>query len=632
MIDFYVTGQSIRYASPVIAANSLDFLQARFHFSGDTWNGYSKWAHFRQGETVFDLNLVDDEIKKEMHLNLSLGSWEVYLTGVMGESRLTTVPVIVQVRESGLIDEPLHQIPLTVAEQLDSKASLALDKANAVLEAIESGDLVGKGFQILGYFSSLDELAEEVTEPERGDAYGIGTQAPYDIYVYDGVGQQWVNNGSIQGPSGNRGEDGATFIPSIDDYGNLSWINDAGLENPETVNIRGPKGDAGEKGEDGASPYELAVQEGFSGTEATFNWSLAHIASHAAQHAAGGTDPLTIDGDAIEDAAVSRSKLAADVKILAFSNVAVEASVWQEDETYGDYPFRAAVSLEGVTENFAPSVTFSPEDVLENIFAPVAACYGDGIYIYANELPGKDMTIPSVLAIPVGSGGIAVNRTNAGGGSAFAVIDVSYPEGAVCTCTNGVRTIQAKDTSGRWMFQIPRAGEWVVRATQGGRSNSKTISVSESKAYVVILNFELVLYNSGDTCDEITGGWGSSGGGEQEGSTTFEEDRINVGVGYHGDRSLYTINQIDLSDYDTLEAEVGWNNTGTGHYPYMGVTASKSATPSYSASLQLTTTEKSIRTLDISNVDGPAYISFSGSGLMNIYVYSVKLIPGGEGA
>lgn len=242
------------------------------------------------------------------------------------------------------------------------------------------------------------------------------------------------------------------------------------------------------------------------------------------------------------------------------------------------------------------------------------------------------MTIPSVLAIPVGSGGIAVNRTNAGGGSAFAVIDVSYPEGAVCTCTNGVRTIQAKDTSGRWMFQIPRAGEWVVRATQGGRSNSKTISVSESKAYVVILNFELVLYNSGDTCDEITGGWGSSGGGEQEGSTTFEEDRINVGVGYHGDRSLYTINQIDLSDYDTLEAEVGWNNTGTGHYPYMGVTSSKSATPSYSASLQLMTTEKSIRTLDISNVDGPAYISFSGSGLMNIYVYSVKLIPGGEGA
>ena len=87
MMDFYVTGQSIRFASPVIAANSLDFLQARFHFSGDTWDGYSKWAHFRQGETVFDLNLIDDQITREMHLNLSLGSWEVYLTGTPDRSR-----------------------------------------------------------------------------------------------------------------------------------------------------------------------------------------------------------------------------------------------------------------------------------------------------------------------------------------------------------------------------------------------------------------------------------------------------------------------------------------------------------------------------------------------------------------
>ena len=254
MMEFYVMGQNIRYACPVIAANSLDFLQARFYFIGDVWEGYSKWAHFRQGETVYDLNLIDDEINKDMHLNLSIGSWEMFLTGNMGDSRITTVPVIIQVMESGLIDEPLHEIPMTVAEQLDSKASLALEKANDILEAIEDGELDGKGFQILGYFSDLDELAEAVPEPERGDAYGIGTQAPYDIYVYDGVGQQWVNNGSIQGPAGSRGEDGATFIPCVDDYGNLSWINDGGLENPETVNIRGVKGDTGEKVRTAAAP------------------------------------------------------------------------------------------------------------------------------------------------------------------------------------------------------------------------------------------------------------------------------------------------------------------------------------------------------------------------------------------
>lgn len=36
--------------------------------------------------------------------------------------------------------------------------------------------------------------------------------------------------------------DGATFIPSVDTLGNISWTNDRGRENPETRNIRGPDG------------------------------------------------------------------------------------------------------------------------------------------------------------------------------------------------------------------------------------------------------------------------------------------------------------------------------------------------------------------------------------------------------
>lgn len=35
---------------------------------------------------------------------------------------------------------------------------------------------------------------------------------------------------------------GATFTPSVDDNGDLSWSNDGGLDNPQTKNIRGPQG------------------------------------------------------------------------------------------------------------------------------------------------------------------------------------------------------------------------------------------------------------------------------------------------------------------------------------------------------------------------------------------------------
>ena len=42
--------------------------------------------------------------------------------------------------------------------------------------------------------------------------------------------------------SGTDGKDGVTFTPSVDSEGNLSWTNDGGLPNPETVNIKGADG------------------------------------------------------------------------------------------------------------------------------------------------------------------------------------------------------------------------------------------------------------------------------------------------------------------------------------------------------------------------------------------------------
>lgn len=61
---------------------------------------------------------------------------------------------------------------------------------------------------------------------------------------------------------GVSGEDGATFIPSVDADGNLSWSNDKELENPAPVNIKGPKGEHGVDGKDGASGvYILADGE-----------------------------------------------------------------------------------------------------------------------------------------------------------------------------------------------------------------------------------------------------------------------------------------------------------------------------------------------------------------------------------
>ena len=44
---------------------------------------------------------------------------------------------------------------------------------------------------------------------------------------------------------------GVTFTPSVSADGVISWTNDGGLENPEPVSIKGPKGDPGEQGPKG---------------------------------------------------------------------------------------------------------------------------------------------------------------------------------------------------------------------------------------------------------------------------------------------------------------------------------------------------------------------------------------------
>lgn len=69
---------------------------------------------------------------------------------------------------------------------------------------------------------------------------------------------------------GEKGDTGTTFTPSVSPDGTLSWTNDGGKENPESVNIKGAdgaKGADGKKGEDRESITVESVTE--SVTEST---------------------------------------------------------------------------------------------------------------------------------------------------------------------------------------------------------------------------------------------------------------------------------------------------------------------------------------------------------------------------
>ena len=80
----------------------------------------------------------------------------------------------------------------------------------------------------------------------------------YQLAVQEGfVGSVSDYLESIKGTSGKDGSNGVTFTPTVSEDGTISWTNDGELDNPESVNIRGPIGPNGKeglKGNDGFSP------------------------------------------------------------------------------------------------------------------------------------------------------------------------------------------------------------------------------------------------------------------------------------------------------------------------------------------------------------------------------------------
>lgn len=372
MIEFFVSGQSLKFFTPVIAADTLNYLTAKVNFADAAWDGYSKWLHFRQDEDLgadtYDLQLNDDnEITAEQKLNLTVGQWEIYLTGTKETSRLTTVPVILTVKESGLIDAPLHELPMSVAEQVDYNAQQALLLARTVKDMADAGDFDGKdgtSLAPIGHFSTPEELAAIITDPAPGDVYSVGAELPYDLYAWDGINLVWRNHGQLQGPPGEDGASGATFIPNVDVNGNISWVNDKGLVNPATRNIMGPRGADGDAGPAGPGAFEKAQEAGYTGTEETFYAALTMMPYHNRRHLPDGADPITVQTDNYADKSITAAKVMEKYRTQYFS-AAIPAAGWTGDV----FPYVQSVAVDGLLDGDKAKVYFDAPDELDAIEA-----------------------------------------------------------------------------------------------------------------------------------------------------------------------------------------------------------------------------------------------------------------------
>ena len=186
-----------------------------------------------------------------------------------------------------------------------------------------------------------------------------------------------------------------------------------------------------------------------------------------------------------------------------------------------------------------------------------------------------------------------------------ATINITYPAGSTCTCSDGTTTLSAPDTSGTWACIVPNAGTWTVTSTSGAETDSKAVTITtDGQSTSVELSYALFLFKPNAPSDIIAGEWEIPGNGTVTAEAELTVKSVNA---YGNNRALSarTKGQIDLTEYSTLQATCkasGGSNTKLGVYSGSSVVASTAI------GTDLTTV-----TVDISALSGLHSIGFGGS-------------------
>lgn len=213
-------------------------------------------------------------------------------------------------------DEDTVMVDMTEREEIDIMIPDSLlregDRVYLLCEGERIGDPFeikdgkdgtdGKNFRILGYYSTLDLLKAAVTAPEIGDAYGVGTGTPYNVYVYDGVARDWVDNGSLAGVAGADGVGISAIVQTATslDSGGVNtmtiYMTDGTIR---TFSVRnGARGSSGE-----AAKFEIGtVTTGDADTNASAsvtgtapNYKLNLVIPRGADGKNGSDTSITVD-------------------------------------------------------------------------------------------------------------------------------------------------------------------------------------------------------------------------------------------------------------------------------------------------------------------------------------------------
>lgn len=222
MLKFLVRQQKIEILKrEIIASDQIAFVTLKFTFDGD-WKKFHKVVQFTQCDETYNRVLGTDGLSCLLPVEIHAGAVKMSVFGYDAENteglRATTVPITLNIRQSGFVgDDDNNPIPPTP-------------------------DL-------------YTQLLQKINQAEHG-------KSAYDIAIghgFVGTESEWLE--SLKGSDGKDGVDGKDGENGVD-----------GAMGPPGHD--GSDGLPGTNGTDGKSAYEIAVSNGFAGTETEWLESL----------------------------------------------------------------------------------------------------------------------------------------------------------------------------------------------------------------------------------------------------------------------------------------------------------------------------------------------------------------------
>lgn len=210
--------------------------------------------------------------------------------------------------------------------------------------------------------------------------------------------------------------------------------------------------------------------------------------------------------------------------------------------------------------------------------------------------------------------------------SSTSIIAVTAPSGSTVTCTNGNINKIPLVKDDKWYFWGCGNGEWTITATLNSSTSVKTVNITNPNTYDVAIYYNYYLFNNGDQCTDITGGW------EQNRNFRYSAYTKNYGyvnishvINVRGNSSdcaiASTVNKIDLTGYSKIEIKTDKISGGTYEFTIMKEYGNFALGTVFNDSLGVS------RTIDISNIEGDNYICFcAATEYQETIVRSVQLI------